>query len=97
MNAETHPMQPFFDKHEGKKPEYEWRVQSMWAALSTLAMYADLSAEQLSMRTVLTAKYFPSAPVSGYMNAVRETTMNMHQLLSTVQMIDGSDWLHGGR
>lgn len=92
MNG-AHPMQPFFDKHEGPKPEYDWRVDSMWSAFNSLYHYLDLTEGEFLRRKLLTSKHFPSVPVKGYTEAVEETAKNMRQLLYVVEEIDRSDWL----
>jgi hypothetical protein len=94
MNPAAHPMQPFFDKHEGPAPKYnDWRHKSMWAAYNSLDQFVDLPEEQFTTQKVLCGPYFPSEPVGGYLQAVEETALNMRQLLLAVQEIDRAEWL----
>lgn len=93
MDPEAHPMQQIFSHHEGSKPEYQWRVETMWAALNSLYDYADLNQEQYDFITLINSKYFPSIPLDTYMEAVETAAKNMRQLCLTVHGIDRDDWL----
>lgn len=95
MNPNVHPMQPFFDIHEGPTPKYpNWKGNSMWAAFSALGHYLDIETEEeFRAELSLWDRYFPGTPVSGYTEAIGQTAMNMRQILYAVQEIDRSDWL----
>jgi hypothetical protein len=96
MNPEAHPMNPFFEKHEGPTPEYnDWRHYSMWAAFNSLYLFIDLPEEEILRQKVLCSSHFPNKPVEGYLEAVEKSAMNMRQLLYAVQSIDRDDWLVG--
>ncbi|ODR25312.1 hypothetical protein BHQ19_12885 [Mycolicibacterium porcinum] len=96
MNPNVHPMQPFFDKHEGPTPKYpDWKNGSMWAAFNALYHYREIETEDaFRMELVMWGRYFPGTPVKGYLEAVGETALNMRQILYVVQEIDRSDWLN---
>lgn len=96
MNPNVHPMQPFFDIHEGPTPKYpDWKGNSMWAAFNALYHYLDIETEEeFRAELSLWDRYFPGTPVKGYAEAIGETALNMRQILYVVQEIDRSDWLN---
>ncbi|OBF25452.1 hypothetical protein A5725_00010 [Mycobacterium kubicae] len=94
MNPETHPMQPFFDKHEGPSSETnETRPHSMWGAFKSLYRFVDVPEEAFDKQMALNSGYFPDRPVDGYGEAIYKTAMNMRQIRMAVERIDRDDWL----
>lgn len=96
MNANVHPMQPFFDIHEGPTPKYpDWKGNSMLAAFYALYHYQDIETEEeFRAELSLWGRYFPGTPVKDYTVAIGQAAMNMRQILAVVQEIDRSDWLN---
>lgn len=94
LNPNTHPMQEFFDKHEGPSSETnEWRPTSMWGAFNSLYRFIDIPQEEFDNQRASFTIYFPNRPIGGYGEAIYKTGMRMRQLRTAVDHIDRDDWL----